>query len=51
MISQMRAVLDRYQAGGGRYEEVVVEDCGHSPHIEKPVAFLGKFLSFLDEVG
>ncbi len=50
MVSQMRAVLDQYQADGGYYKEVVIEDCGHSPLIEKPEAFLEKFLLFLDEV-
>lgn len=35
MVSQTRAVLDTYQANGGQYREVVLPDCGHSPHIEK----------------
>jgi ABC-type branched-subunit amino acid transport system ATPase component/pimeloyl-ACP methyl ester carboxylesterase len=47
MVSQMRAVLDRYTASGGRYQEVVVPDCGHSPHIEKPDEFRRAFFSFL----
>lgn len=50
MIGQLRAVLDAYQARGGRYTEVVFESCGHSPHVEKPDAFLRVFLSFLAEV-
>jgi len=47
MASQMRAVLDRYRAAGGRYQEHVLADCGHSPHLEKPAEFhalVGDFL-------
>ncbi len=50
MVSQMRAVLDGYQANGGSYQEVVVADTAHSPHIEKPAEFLGAFLTFLKSV-
>ncbi len=39
MIAQTRAVLDRYAAAGGTYDEVVIADAGHSPHIEKPAEF------------
>jgi len=35
MVSQIRSVLADYQANGGQYREVVLPDCGHSPHIEK----------------
>jgi pimeloyl-ACP methyl ester carboxylesterase len=34
-VSQMRAVLDRYAAAGGKYREVVFEGCGHAPLIER----------------
>lgn len=47
MVSQMRAVLDKYKAAGGQVEEVVVPDCGHSPHIEKPQEFRQVFFTFL----
>ncbi|MGO8950426.1 MAG: alpha/beta hydrolase [Ktedonobacterales bacterium] len=47
MVSQMRAVLDAYQASGGRYQEVVIADCGHSPLIEKPAEFRAAFFNFL----
>lgn len=47
MVSQMRAVLDRYRDGGGAYDEVIVADCGHSPHIEKPEEFRKVFFAFL----
>jgi pimeloyl-ACP methyl ester carboxylesterase len=47
MVSQMRAVLEKYAANGGRYEEVVIADAGHSPHVEKPDHFLSTLLEFL----
>jgi pimeloyl-ACP methyl ester carboxylesterase len=40
MVGQMRAVLDRYGVNGGRYEEVVLDGVGHSPHLEAPDRFL-----------
>jgi pimeloyl-ACP methyl ester carboxylesterase len=46
-VSQTRAVLDRYQANGGAYQEVVIADAGHSPHIEKPSAFMEALVGFL----
>jgi pimeloyl-ACP methyl ester carboxylesterase len=39
MVTQTRAVLDRYAAAGGSYEEVVFPDTGHSPHVEAPAEF------------
>jgi pimeloyl-ACP methyl ester carboxylesterase len=47
MVSQMRAVLDAYKAAGGAYQEVILPDCGHSPHIEKPAEFQQALLAFL----
>jgi pimeloyl-ACP methyl ester carboxylesterase len=35
MITQVHTVLNNYSANGGEYQEVVLPDCGHSPHIEK----------------
>jgi pimeloyl-ACP methyl ester carboxylesterase len=49
MVSQIRAVLERYAANGGRYREVVLPDCGHAPLLEKPEAFQEHFLRFLNE--
>lgn len=43
MISQTRNVLEKYQAAGGSYSEVVIEDTGHSPYIEKPDEFNAVF--------
>jgi pimeloyl-ACP methyl ester carboxylesterase len=39
MLGQIRHVLGRYAAAGGSYREVVIEDAGHVPFIEKPEAF------------
>jgi pimeloyl-ACP methyl ester carboxylesterase len=47
MVSQLRALLDRYAANGGSYREVVLDNCGHSPHIEQPEAFNTAFFAFL----
>jgi pimeloyl-ACP methyl ester carboxylesterase len=47
MVSQMRAVLEKYKANGGAYTEVVVADAGHSPHIEKPETFMAALVKHL----
>ena len=39
MVSQTRAVLEKYKTNGGQYQEVVYQQCGHSPHIEKAAEF------------
>jgi pimeloyl-ACP methyl ester carboxylesterase len=49
MVSQMRAVLDAYEARGGRYREEVIPDCGHTPHVEKPEEFRRLLFGFLEE--
>jgi len=48
MVSQTRAVLERYKANGGVYTELVIAETGHAPHIEKPQEFLNAFTEFLD---
>lgn len=47
MVSQTRHVLDAYRSNGGSYQEVVVEGCGHSPHIEHPEVYLKHQREFL----
>jgi pimeloyl-ACP methyl ester carboxylesterase len=47
MVTQTRSVLDRYAASGGRYREVLVPDCGHSPHVERPQEFTVALLEHL----
>jgi pimeloyl-ACP methyl ester carboxylesterase len=39
MVAQTRAVLERYAAAGGTYQEVVVSDAAHTPHLEQPEQF------------
>lgn len=43
MVSQTRAVLERYTQAGGQYREVVFENCGHAPHIEHPTRWVAEF--------
>ena len=43
MLAQTRATLDRYEAEGGSYREVVIEDSGHVAFIEKPREFCAAF--------
>ncbi|MCB9686639.1 MAG: alpha/beta hydrolase [Alphaproteobacteria bacterium] len=47
MVSQVRDVLDAWAAAGGRYREVVIEDAGHTPFLEKPEAFAAAFHAHL----
>ncbi|KRC58437.1 alpha/beta hydrolase [Agromyces sp. Root81] len=49
MISQTRAVLDRYSDAGGRVTELELENCGHSPHLEHPEAFRDALVAMLSE--
>lgn len=49
MVSQTRAVLERYRANGGTYTEVVLPGCGHGPHIEQPTRFGAAFVDFLGQ--
>ncbi|MGY1710687.1 alpha/beta fold hydrolase [Geodermatophilus sp. SYSU D00758] len=48
MVTQTRAVLDRYAATGGAYREVVLPGVGHSPHVERPQEFTVALLEHLD---
>lgn len=47
MVSQTRAVLDAYRAGGGQYREVVFENTGHSPNIEQHDLFVKTVADFI----
>ena len=49
MVSQIRAVLDAYEARGGRYREKVIPDCAHTPHVEKPEEFQRLLFGFLED--
>lgn len=48
MVAQTRLVLDAYRSNGGEYSEVILADCGHSPHIEKQAEFVACFSPFVD---
>lgn len=47
MLAQTRAVLEQYAANGGQYQEVVIPDAGHAPHIEQPAGFANALHTFL----
>ena len=47
MLEQTRFVLETYRARGGAYQEVVIEDTGHTPYLEKPQVFMEHFMSHL----
>src|ERR1051326_875461 len=48
MITQIRTVMDGYEANGGDCREVILPDCGHSPHIEKQEEVLTLFTEFIE---
>jgi pimeloyl-ACP methyl ester carboxylesterase len=47
MLTQTRALLDRYASNGGSYQEVVLRNCGHAPMLEQPEQFLAHFRALL----
>ncbi len=47
MVSQTRAVFEKYAAHGGSYSEHVISDAAHSPHIDKAGEFQKLFHEFL----
>ncbi|MCU0485272.1 MAG: alpha/beta hydrolase [Anaerolineales bacterium] len=50
MITQTRSVFEKYAAAGGRFEEHIIPDTAHSPHIEKPQVCNALFHAFLRKV-
>ena len=46
MVAQTRAVLARYAANGGRFQEVVLSG-GHGCHLESPVRFVEAVAAFV----
>jgi pimeloyl-ACP methyl ester carboxylesterase len=48
MLGQIRNVLEKYAAAGGSYKEVVIEDAGHAPFIEKPEEFNAVFHAHIE---
>jgi pimeloyl-ACP methyl ester carboxylesterase len=49
MVTQTRDVFEEYADAGGEYEEVVVDEAGHSPHIDQPEGVLSELTDFLGE--
>lgn len=47
MVAQTRRVLEQYAENGGRFSEVVIQDAGHTPFIEKPEEFMKHFTAHL----
>lgn len=47
MVSQTRNILEKYQANGGEFEEVVMADTAHSPYVEKTEKFMAIFTKVL----
>ncbi|QQA43988.1 alpha/beta hydrolase [Pelagovum pacificum] len=50
MIAQTERALSAYEAAGGTVQRHVIEDCGHSPYLEKPGAFDTAFHAFLTNI-
>ena len=48
MVAQTRAVFERYAANGGAYRELLLENCGHSPHLEHPAEFREALLANIE---
>lgn len=48
MVTQLRTVFDLYQSNGGHYREIVLSDCGHSPHVEKQEDVLKLLTGFVE---
>ncbi len=51
MLGQIRNVLEKYAASGGSYREVVIQDAGHVPFIEKPEEFNAVFHAHIEAAG
>lgn len=47
MLAQTRAVLEKYAAAGGTYNEVVIENTAHAPYIDDLEAFNAVFHPFI----
>jgi pimeloyl-ACP methyl ester carboxylesterase len=50
MVAQIRAVLERYAAAGGRVETEWFEESGHFPPIDARERWAARFFGFLESV-
>jgi pimeloyl-ACP methyl ester carboxylesterase len=48
MKAQIRTVLERYRAHGGEARELMLPNCGHSPHVEKQEEMLQAVLELIE---
>ena len=48
MLSQTRAVLEKYVEAGGKYQELMIEGAAHTPYLEKPDEFNQAFHAHLE---
>jgi pimeloyl-ACP methyl ester carboxylesterase len=51
MVSQIRAVLGRYAAAGGRVRTEIIEGAGHGPQLDSSERWLAVFTEFLETAG
>lgn len=51
MIAQTRHLLNAYAAKGGKYREIALSGCGHSPHLEQEERFLADLVRHLNSFG
>jgi pimeloyl-ACP methyl ester carboxylesterase len=47
MVTQTRGLLQDYAAAGGRYQEIVIQDSGHGPHLDQAGQFTGALTAHL----
>ena len=50
MVAQIRAVLERYAAAGGRVETEMFEGSGHCPAFDARERWRARFFGFLESV-
>jgi pimeloyl-ACP methyl ester carboxylesterase len=50
MVTQIRMVLERYQAAGGHVQMEMLEGSGHTPHIDAAERWSELFFGFLEKV-
>jgi pimeloyl-ACP methyl ester carboxylesterase len=48
MKTQIRTVLEQYKANGGQCSEIMLPDCGHTPHVEKQADVVRIYGLFID---
>ena len=50
MVAQIRAVLERYAAAGGRVETEIFDGSGHCPAFDERERWSARFFGFLESV-